>query len=47
MNVRILFPAIFCRQPLIKDMPYRNMASEPSKVRICKSIKCDDCENLC
>ena len=38
MKIRIRFQAIFCRPPLIRDMPKRNMASEPSSVRIFKSI---------
>ena len=34
MNTRMRFPAIFCNPPLIKDIPYRNIASEPRSFRI-------------
>jgi hypothetical protein len=32
-----LSPAIFCRPPLIRDIPYRNIPREPNSVSICKN----------
>ena len=38
MKIRMRFPAIFCNPPLIRDIPYRNIAREPNRVRILSSI---------
>ena len=34
MKARSFSPAIFCRPPLIRDIPYRNMPRQPRRVRI-------------